>query len=119
MTIDEVSRRYRIPPELLKEYEQWQLCTGENKTAGAWQYDDADINRLSTIMTLKDIGLSSDEIKEYMMLFRKENMLQRRTEILNKKRNKTLEEIHLLEKKLECIDYLRCCIRCGNKNDEI
>mgnify|MGYP004662764189 CR=1 FL=1 len=119
MTIDEVSRRYRISPELLKEYEQWQLCTGENKTAGAWQYDDADIQRLSMIITLKDVGLSSDEIKEYMQPSEKENKLQRRTEILNKKRNETLEEIHLLEKKLECIDYLRCCIRCGKKNDEI
>ena len=28
MTIDEASRRYNIPLEILQEYEQWGLCGG-------------------------------------------------------------------------------------------
>lgn len=31
MTIDEASRRYNIPLEILQEYEQWGLCGAVKK----------------------------------------------------------------------------------------
>ena len=58
MTIQEAARRYRIPLEILREYESWGLCGAVKKVMGAWQYDDEDIRRLSTIMTLHDAGFS-------------------------------------------------------------
>ena len=42
MTIREVSERYNIPMEILKEYETWARKRAAQKTVGAWQYDDAD-----------------------------------------------------------------------------
>ena len=38
---------------------------------GAWEYDDQDIEWLSMIMTLHDIGFKSNEIEEYMHLLLK------------------------------------------------
>ncbi len=35
---------------------------------GSWQYDDSDIERLSTIMTLHDIGFTKAEVERYMKL---------------------------------------------------
>ncbi|MFQ7801548.1 MAG: MerR family transcriptional regulator [Coprobacillus cateniformis] len=43
-------------PIILKEYENWGLCQ-EVKKSWVWHYDDRDIERLSMIITLHDIGL--------------------------------------------------------------
>ena len=68
MTINEASEKYNIPIEVLKEYESWGLCGEVKKVMGAWQYDDTDLERLSLIMTLHDVGFSNDEIEAYMHL---------------------------------------------------
>lgn len=49
MTINEASNRYHIPIKILKEYESWGLCSEVKKVMGTWNYDDSDIERLSTI----------------------------------------------------------------------
>ena len=68
MTKDGANQRYRIPPHILDEYESWGLCGAVKKVMGAWQYDDEDLERLSTIMTLHDIGFTADEVETYMRL---------------------------------------------------
>ena len=68
MTIDEASERYHIPLEILHEYERWGLCGAVKKVMGSWQYDDTDLERLSMIMTLRDIGFENTEIETYMKL---------------------------------------------------
>lgn len=35
MTIDEASERYKVPIEILKEYESWGLCDAVKKVMGA------------------------------------------------------------------------------------
>ena len=72
MTKDEASQRYRIPPHILDEYENWGLCGALKKVMGAWQYDDEDLERLSTIMTLHDIGFTAEEVENYMRLLLKQ-----------------------------------------------
>ena len=92
MTIYEASERYNIPLEILREYESWGLCGAVKKVMGAWQYDDTDLERLSLIMTLHDIGFATDEIENYM-----------------------LDEIHFREKQLDRLNYLRYEIQKNNK----
>lgn len=108
MTINEASKRYGIPIPILREYESWGLC-GTVKTAmGAWQYDDEDIERLSMIMTLRDIGFAHDEIANYMgLLLQGDSTRAERMRILKRQRDKTLGEIHFQERRLERLDYLR------------
>ena len=60
MTIQEASEAYQIPMHILREYESWGLCGAVKKVMGQWQYDDTDLERLSTIMTLHDIALGDD-----------------------------------------------------------
>lgn len=109
MTIDEASKRYNIPLEILHEYEQWGLCNAVKKVMGSWQYDDSDLENLSLIMTLHDIGFNSNEIEAYMrLLLDNNNNLQLYS--LNKKRSELLDEIHFREKQLARLDYLRLSI---------
>ena len=108
MTIQEASERYEIPLDILREYESWDLRVSVKNVTDTGQYDDQDIERLSMIMTLHDIGFDSSQAEEYMRLFlKKEDTSQQRLKMLDRQRKIALDEIHLREKQLERIDYLR------------
>lgn len=108
MTKDGASQRYRIPPHILDEYESWGLCGALKKVMGAWQYDDEDLERLSTIMTLHDIGFTADEVETYMrLLLEQPDSDRQRLRMMEEKRNETLDEIHFHERQLQRLDYLR------------
>ena len=108
MTINEASKKYNIPIKILKEYESWGLCGEVKKVMGSWQYDDSGIERLSTIMSLHDIGFTNDEVEKYMRLLLEGNSTEKeRMKMLNEKRNGTLDEIHFRQRQLDRMDYLR------------
>lgn len=108
MTIQEASDRYQIPMNILKEYESWGLCWAVKNVMGAWQYDDEDLERLSLIMTLHDIGFTTEEVETYMRLTLEEKGGEReRLRMLNRKREFTLDELHFRERQLQRLDYLR------------
>ena len=112
MTREEASQNYQIPIETLNEYESWGLCGSVKQVMGHWQYDDQDLERLSLIMALHDIGLSAPEVEKYMRLTLEESGTeQRRMNILNALRGRKLDEIHLREKQVERLDYLRYKLR--------
>ena len=108
MTKTEASEFYNIPVEVLDEYESWGLCGEVERVMGAWQYDDRDIERLSMIMTLHDIGFGNKEMEAYMRLMLKgDSTKPERLRMLNNRRSDTLDEIHFREKQLDRLDYLR------------
>lgn len=112
MTGNEVCERYQIPMKILKEYESWGLCSAVRVAMDNWQYDEQDLERLSTIMVLHDIGLSNVEIETYMkLLLIGESTCHERMRMLEKQRSKALDEIHFRERQLERMDYLRHEIR--------
>ncbi|MDR3166187.1 MAG: MerR family transcriptional regulator [Synergistaceae bacterium] len=112
MTIDEASERYNIPIKILREYESWGLCGTVKKIMGAWQYDDRDLERLSMIMTLHDIGFENDEVEAYMRLLLEGGSTEaERMRMLNKRRVSALDEIHFKQRQLDRLDYLRHEIR--------
>ena len=116
MTIEEAGKCYNIPLDVLKEYESWGLCDTVKKVMGAWEYDDQDIERLSMIMTLHDVGFEKDEVEEYMhLLLRGQSTETQRLLTLNQKRSETLDEVHFKEAQISRLDYLRHKIRNGGK----
>ena len=108
MTMQEASEQYHIPIKILKEYESWGLCGAVKKVMGAWQYDDTDLERLSTILSLHDIGFTTDEVEAYMrLLLEQENSDGARLRMLEQKRKVALDEIHFREKQVARMDGLR------------
>ena len=85
MTIREVSERYNIPMEILKEYETWARKRAAQKTVGAWQYDDADLERLSLVLSLHEIGFDSREVELYLKLLGQEGTEAQRIRMLSQK----------------------------------
>lgn len=117
MTINEASEKYNIPIKILEEYESWGLCGEVKKIMGMWQYDESDIERLSVIMTLHDIGFSNEEVEKYMrLLLEGKSTEAKRLKMLNDKRNGTLDEIHFKERQLDRLDYLRFEIKKNSKS---
>lgn len=101
MTREEVLRRYKIPADILDEYEP----QGQ-------KYDDSDIECISKIMTLNDIGLRKEDINAYILLEQAgAATANERLKILEVNRRSVLEELHKKEKQLECLDYLRYRIK--------
>lgn len=108
MTIDEVSERYRIPLQVLREYERWGLCSAAKTVIEAWRYDDSDIERLGIIMTLHDVGFDNDEVEKYMrLLVSPQDTAQARLHMLNVLRDKLMKKIHAKQQCLDRLDYLR------------
>ena len=108
MTIIEASKQYHIPIKVLRAYESWGLCSEVKKVMGNWQYDDQDLERLSLIMTLHDIGFENKEVEAYMRLMMQgDETKEERMKMLNRHRSHALDEIHFREKQLERMDYLR------------
>lgn len=117
MTIFEASEKYNIPVRILQAYESWGLCGEVKKVMGSWHYDDSDIERLSTIMTLHDIGFTNAEVERYMkLLLQGTSGEEERLKMLEIKRNGTLDEIHFKERQLDRLDYLRFEMKSQNKN---
>lgn len=112
MTIEEASVRYNIPVAILQEYEGWGLCDVVKSVMGAWRCDDRDLERLSMIMTLHDIGFTIDEVERYMRLWMEGSSSDvGRLRMLDMKRISTLDEIHFRQIQLDRLDYLRHEIR--------
>lgn len=57
MTIQEVSIRYGIPMKVLRQYESWGGCSLPEEGTEPRQYDDSDLERLGTMMTLYGVAL--------------------------------------------------------------
>ena len=92
MTIQEASERYRIPLHILQEYERWGLCRAVKDVMGAWQYDQTDIERLSRILTLHDVGFAPEEVEHYMrLLLVGDSTKEERAHMLKERRDGTLE----------------------------
>ena len=86
------------------------------KVMGAWQYDEEDIQRLSMIMTLHDVGFNNEEVETYMRLMLEgDDTEEERMAMLSQKRSSALEEIHFKERQLERLDYLRFKMKSAKK----
>lgn len=82
------------------------MCQEVKKVMGSWQYDETDFERLSLIVMLYGLDFTVEEIKKYMKLSLGKNEREW-LKLLNKKRKGILDEVHLKEKQLSRIDYLR------------
>ena len=111
MTIQEASERYQIPMEVLRTYERWGLCPEARQAAGERRYDGRDLERLSLLLTLRDIGFTGEGTERYMRLLERPGTEGDRLRVLEEKRAAALADIHARERQVERMDYLRHQLR--------
>ena len=105
MKREEVAERYKVPLSILKAYEDWAFAGQgeEDKT-----YGDKDVKRLGQMMCMLNLGFSFDGIERYLRL--QQSGIQAAPmclQMLLKKRQELLEEIHGLEERIGCLDSMR------------
>ena len=72
MTVQEASEKYNISIHIFQKYESWELWARQKRT-DSWHYKESDIERLSTIMTLHDIGFTHEAAEKLCDYCLKEN----------------------------------------------
>ena len=97
MTIEEASEKYCIPIKILKEYESMELCKTVKRVMGEYETD-----------------FSKEDIDEYMQLILSGENDEECLKILSQKRKKALDKIHILEKQISNLDYLKNEIKNNN-----
>ena len=106
MDIQKACGCYHIPPSLLEVY---------RRVYGPGALDhwsDQDLERLSLMMTLQDIGFTLDEVEAYMGQLTRDCGCQACLSMLERRRAAVLEQIHFEEKQLARLDYLRHKLQC-------
>lgn len=112
ITRNEMSSHYGIPQRILKEYERLGSRHPENGAEGRAVYSDQDLERLRLIMALYEGGFQKEEVERYMALaLDRTDTGAEQLAMLQKKRDGILHEIHLREKQIDQLDYLRYGIR--------
>lgn len=106
MTIKDISIQYNISMETLRYYEKVGLFDDVHKTNDIREYDDHDIERLSLILSLKNMGMSIESISRYVELDRLgKQSLEQRKQMLKLERIRLLDDIHHQQKQLDLLDY--------------
>ena len=59
------------------------------------------------VQNLRDAGCDGKTVARFLQLLEEENTEQERLALINRHRDSTLDEIHLRQKQLDCLDCLR------------
>ena len=99
MTLEEIGRRFEIPIEKLKEYEEMGILKSQKDG-----YKEEDFEVLKLIDVFLKAGFALEEIKRYLNTSNQEDQIQ----MLRCKRKKLLEELHCRQQILDKIDFIIC-----------
>lgn len=69
-------------------------------------YEEKDIQKLSFLMTLKNVGMSIQDMKQYIQYISEgDSTLSQRIDILTRYRQTLLEKSHTCYKSIDILDY--------------
>ncbi|NHN29697.1 MerR family transcriptional regulator [Paenibacillus agricola] len=106
-TVKEISEKTGITPYTLRFYEKEGVLPIVDRDAnGARMFSEHYIDCVETVQALRSTGLPLAEIKQYVELYKNGNStLQQRKKMLVHQKSKVEEQIPLLIKTLEKINY--------------
>lgn len=108
MTFNEIKRHYNISDEVIQKYKDCGFCRINREN----ECSDLDLEKLKLILLLLDSGFDIEEIENYIKIQPIDKMGDiKKMKLLDKKRNQILDKIHIYEKQLENLDYIRHEIR--------
>lgn len=102
MTRRDMIERFGIPDTILNDYERNVRKTHTEV------YNDADLALLSQMVTLYEIGFTSQQAQQYLCAAEvQSNSNTMKLTLLNQKRQELLNTIHQQEEQLDKLDFLR------------
>lgn len=124
--IGDIAKRLNISQRTVRYYEELGLIAAERSTGGYRVFNDTQVERLKIIISLKDIGMPLDEIKQLLQLRQHGatgceaapkilDCLHAKVDSMKatiKKYNSTIKELE------DVIDLVENCKVCKNKAEE-
>ncbi|KRM17651.1 hypothetical protein FD31_GL002410 [Companilactobacillus nantensis DSM 16982] len=108
---NELQIKYQISQQILDDFDTWRL---NHRNTRNNVYSENDLPIIQTITQLHIIGFNHFEIEEYLNFNQKnDQLISKKLQLLNKKRNERLTTIHNFEKQIASIDYLKFQITKG------
>lgn len=106
-TVKEISQKTGISPYTLRFYEkEGVLPVVERNANGVRKFDEHYIDCIEMVQALRSTGLPLAEIKEYVELYKSgDSTLPDRRIMLARQKSKVEEQISLLMKTLEKLNY--------------
>lgn len=106
-TVKEVAMKLGITTHTLRFYEkEGVLPPIDRDPNGERAYTDHDLDMIETVQALRSTGLSLGEIKQYVeFYYAGDSKLQERKQLLARQKSKVEDQIFLLMKTLEKINY--------------
>ncbi len=106
-TIGEMAKRMGVAPSTLRYYDKEGLLPFVERSGGGIRmFKDEDTEWLSIIECLKKTGMSIKEIKQFIdWCIEGDSTIDRRLELIDRRRERVHEQIAQLEKTLDTLDY--------------
>ena len=107
MKIQEVSDRFGISSDTLRDYERIGLIPHVNRTeSGIRDYNDLDVRRVDFIKCMRSAGFPLEVLIEYMDLVQRgDTTIETRKEILQEQRAQLAARIEEMKKTLDLLDH--------------
>ena len=97
-----LSKSYNISPDIVQKYE---ACCRKGQTG---PYTDSEIEELSLVATLVDLGFSDGDICTYLHLSHAPGEHQAELlQLIDTQRRQLVQRTHTEQRKLDCLDCLR------------
>lgn len=106
LKVEEVCQTFAISLKRLQSFENAGLLDTVHEKGVHKEYEEADIEQLSLILTLCDIGFDFAQIKQFLDTTADTKTKNIKAQLLKKQRLSILETIHTLQKKIDTIDCL-------------
>ena len=106
MNINEISLAYNVPVDCIQDFENQGFFDEVKQINGKKIYEEKDIQKLSFLMTLKNVGMSIQDMKKYIQYISEgDSTLSQRIDMLTRYRQALLEKAHTCYKSIDILDY--------------
>lgn len=117
MTLNEVSRRFHISMEKLKNYEENELLGHRTLADGSYDYTETELQRIGLIHSLLKSDMNIESLKRYLRLLdAKTESKEEQIRILRTQRYQLLDDIHDKQQALDELDYMIRETKMGHEN---
>ena len=101
MNINEISLAYNVPVDCIQDFENQGFFDEVKQINGKKIYEEKDIQKLSFLMTLKNVGMSIQDMKKYIQYISEgDSTLSQRIDMLTRYRQDILDYfIYLMKTK--------------------
>lgn len=103
VSLEELKNTCGVPEAELKEFLACREMAGE----GSARFSEADMKELGEFLTLRSIGFSLNQRKDYLKLSARGSGAAEKIRMLGTQRRKLLDRVHELEQKISRIDYMK------------